>query len=72
MSSEEERFKELLARRENSNLYPLDTPFAATPADRLTPLDSEIWIIKSEDLFYKGRLKGGRKVTAGRRKEYNS
>jgi hypothetical protein len=71
MTPEEERFKELLAQLENSNPYPLDTPIAETPADRLTPLDIEIWIMESKEIFHQGRLKGSKKATAGR-PQYNS
>jgi hypothetical protein len=71
MTPEEERFNELLARLENSNLYPLATPFAETPGNRLTYLDIEIWMMKSEEIFYQGRLRGSRKVNAGR-PQYNS
>ena len=46
MTPEEERFNDLLVRLENSNLYPLATAVADPPADRLTSLDIEIWIMK--------------------------
>ena len=71
MILEEMRFNELLSRLENSDRYPLNTADAETLTDHLTSRDIEIGIMKSEEIFYQGRLKGGRKANVGKR-QYNS
>jgi hypothetical protein len=77
MASEEERFNELVSKLKSSLPYPLNQAVTETPADRLTDLDIAIWIMESKEskeskeIFHEGRLKGSKKMIAGRPK-YNS